>query len=134
MAKEERRRERDLSMAREVQHHLLPPSCPSVPGGEVAARFTPAHAIGGDMYVFLSYRPSRACIVLGDVSGKGAPAALYAALVSGLVRSLAPSEPAPAAMLNTLNQSLNQRRLDAQDAVMTCAVWSCQKRTMKSGI
>src|SRR5260370_35629151 len=123
--------ERDLSMAREVPHYRLPRSCPSVPGAEVAARFNPAHAIGGDMYDFLSYGPSRACIVLGDVSGKGAPAALYAALVSGLVRSLAPTEPPPAAMLNTLNQSLNQRRLDAQYVVMTCAVWDGQKKTMK---
>ncbi len=95
LAKEEQRMERDLAMAREVQHHLLPPSCPSVPGAEVAARFNPAHAIGGDMYDF------------------------------------APSEPAPAAMLNTLNQSLNQRRLDAQYVVMTCAVWDGQKKTMK---
>jgi phosphoserine phosphatase RsbU/P len=131
LAKEEQRMDRDLAMAREVQHHLLPPNCPSVPGAEVAARFNPAHAIGGDMYDFLSYGSSRSCIVLGDVSGKGAPAALYAALVSGLVRSLAPSEPLPAAMLNTLNQSLNQRRLDAQYVVMTCAVWDGQKKTMK---
>src|SRR5947208_4809562 len=46
IASEEQRMERDLAMAREVQHHLLPPTCPSMQGAELAARFNPAHAIG----------------------------------------------------------------------------------------
>jgi phosphoserine phosphatase RsbU/P len=129
--REEQRLERDLSMAREVQHHLLPPACPVLKNAEVAARFNPAHAIGGDMYDFLEYKPPRACIVVGDVSGKGAPAALYAALVSGIVRSLAPGEPAPADMLAAVNNSLNHRRLDAQFVVLTCALWNDEKRTMR---
>ncbi len=128
---EEQRMERDLSMAREVQHHLLPPACPVLRNAEVAARFNPAHAIGGDMYDFLDYKAPRACIVVGDVSGKGAPAALYAALVSGIVRSLTPGEPAPADMLAALNQSLNHRRLDAQFVVLTCAVWDDAQRNMR---
>lgn len=128
---EEQRLERDLSMAREVQHHLLPPAVPVLKNAEVAARFNPAHAIGGDLYDFLDYKPPRACIAIGDVSGKGAPAALYAALVSGIVRSLAPSEPAPAAMLASVNRSLNQRRLDAQFVVLTCALWHDEQRTMR---
>src|SRR5262249_42395259 len=67
LAREEQRLERDLAMAREVQHHLLPPSCPNLPGAELAARYNPAHAIGGDMYDFLDYKPPRACITVGDV-------------------------------------------------------------------
>lgn len=131
IAREEQRMERDLAMAREVQHHLLPPSCPVLKGAELAARFNPANAIGGDMYDFPDYKPPRACIMIGDVSGKGAPAALYAALVSGIVRSLAPDEPLPAEMLAAVNQSLNQRKLDAQYVVLTCAVWDDQKRSMR---
>ncbi|HEY6969223.1 MAG TPA: GAF domain-containing protein [Candidatus Angelobacter sp.] len=129
--REEQRLERDLSMAREVQQHLLPPACPVLRGAEIAAGFNPAHAIGGDMYDFLEYRQPRTCIVVGDVSGKGAPAALYAALVSGIVRSLAPAEPPPAEMLAAVNRSLNQRRLDAQFVVVTCAIWNDEKRTMQ---
>ncbi|MGH9568653.1 MAG: GAF domain-containing protein, partial [Candidatus Angelobacter sp.] len=53
IALEEQRLERDLAMAREVQNHLLPAACPSLRNAEVAARFSPAHAIGGDMYDFL---------------------------------------------------------------------------------
>ena len=131
IAREEQRLERDLSMAREVQQHLLPPACPVLRGAELAAGFNPAHAIGGDMYDFLDYKLPRTCIVIGDVSGKGAPAALYAALVSGIVRSLAPTEPPPAEMLASLNRSLNQRRLDAQFVVVTCALWNDQKRSMQ---
>lgn len=131
IAREEQRLERDLAMAREVQHHLLPPSCPTLQNAEIAARFNPATAIGGDMYDFPDYKPPHACIVIGDVSGKGAPAALYAALVSGLVRSLAPDEPQPADMLAALNQSLNHRKLDAQFVVLTCAVWDDQNRSMR---
>ena len=131
LAREEQRLERDLSMAREVQHHLLPPSCPVLPGAELATRFNPANAIGGDMYDFLDYKSPRTCIVVGDVSGKGAPAALYAALVSGILRSMAPGEPTPAQMLNAVNHSLNHRRLDAQYVVITCALWDDEKRIMR---
>jgi len=131
IAREEQRMERDLAMAREVQHHLLPPTCPSMQFAEVAARFNPAHAIGGDLYDFLDYTLPRACIVVGDVSGKGAPAALYAALVSGILRSLARDEPYPADMLNAVNRSLMHRRLDAQYLVLTCALWDDEKRTLR---
>jgi sigma-B regulation protein RsbU (phosphoserine phosphatase) len=131
IAREEQRMERDLAMAREVQHHLLPPTCPSLQNAELAARFNPAHAIGGDLYDFLDYTLPRACIVVGDVSGKGAPAALYAALVSGILRSQARDEPSPAEMLDAINRSLNHRPLDAQYLVLCCALWDDEKRTMR---
>jgi sigma-B regulation protein RsbU (phosphoserine phosphatase) len=131
LAREERRMERDLAMAREVQHHLLPPSAPVLRGAELAARYNPAHAIGGDMYDFLDYKLPRACITVGDVSGKGAPAALYAALVSGIIRSLAHGEPAPAQMLAAVNRALNQRRLDASYVVICCALWDDEKKIMR---
>jgi sigma-B regulation protein RsbU (phosphoserine phosphatase) len=131
LAREEQRMERDLAMAREVQYHLLPPSLPALPGAELAARYNPAHAIGGDMYDFPEYKLPHACITVGDVSGKGAPAALYAALVSGILRSLAHSEPAPAQMLRMLNRALNQRRLDPNYVVLCCALWDEEKKILR---
>ncbi|HEX2327180.1 MAG TPA: GAF domain-containing protein [Candidatus Angelobacter sp.] len=131
IAREEQRLERDLAMAREVQHHLLPPTCPALNNAEVASHFNPAHAIGGDMYDFLDYKPPRACIIVSDVSGKGAPAALYAALVSGIIRSIAPAEPSPSNMLGSVNRALNQRRLDANYVVLCCALWDDEKKTMR---
>ena len=59
IAREEQRMDRELAMAREVQHHLLPPACPILKNAELASRFNPAHAIGGDMYDFLDYKAPR---------------------------------------------------------------------------
>ena len=85
--RQERQLEKDIAMAREVQLRLLPPEAPSHPHADMAVRFLPARTIGGDLYDFLDYGPNRTAIVLGDVSGKAAPAALFAALVSGIMRA-----------------------------------------------
>jgi sigma-B regulation protein RsbU (phosphoserine phosphatase) len=131
IARQERRLERDLQLARELQFRLLPPSMPKLDNLEVAARFLPARAIGGDLYDFLHYSLSRLGIVVGDVSGKGAPAAIYAALVSGILRSHAPIEPAPAEMLSAVNFSLSERRIEAQYICLMYAVWDDEKRTLQ---
>ncbi|HKU24373.1 MAG TPA: GAF domain-containing protein, partial [Candidatus Sulfotelmatobacter sp.] len=104
--RQERRLERDLSLARELQSRLLPQTNPKLAHLDVAAKFIPARTIGGDLYDFIPYSMSRLGIVIGDVSGKGAPAAIYAALVSGIIRSHAPIEPAPGEMLAAVNLSL----------------------------
>jgi len=130
IAREEQRLERDLAMAREVQHHLLPPCCPVMPHAEIAARYRPAHAIGGDVYDFLAYSGGRTAIAVGDVSGKGAPAALFAALVGGIIRSTGTLEPSPSDMLNAINVSLNERKIDAHFVSMIYAVWDDEARTM----
>ena len=93
---QERQLERDIAMAHEVQLRLLPPSAPKLSNAEIAVRFLPARSIGGDLYDFLDYGSGRTAIVLGDVSGKAAPAALFAALVSGIMRSAAQQKPEPA--------------------------------------
>ena len=131
IAQQERRLDRDLSLARELQMRLLPQIMPKVAHLDVAARFSPARAIGGDLYDFVNYSLSRLGIVIGDVSGKGAPAAIYAALVSGILRSHAPIEPAPAEMLSAVNFSLAERRIEAQYVCLLYAVWDDQRRTLQ---
>jgi sigma-B regulation protein RsbU (phosphoserine phosphatase) len=131
IARQERRLERDLALARELQFRLLPPAMPKLENLEVAARFLPARAIGGDLYDFVQYSGSRLGIVIGDVSGKGAPAAIYAALVSGILRSHAPIEPAPAEMLSAVNFSLGERRIEAQYICLMYAVWDDERRTLQ---
>jgi sigma-B regulation protein RsbU (phosphoserine phosphatase) len=138
---EEQRLERDLAMAREVQLRLLPSSPPQPRHAEIAAAFLPARSIGGDIYDFIDYGGSgnalyktsqrkRIAIVLGDVSGKAAPAALYAALVSGILRSLAARHLPPAELLAELNNQLQERKLDSQYVTMLMAVWNDEKRTL----
>ena len=130
LARQERRMERELTMAREVQHSLLPPSHPELKNAEIAARFVPARTIGGDLFDFLEYSLGQQGIALGDVSGKGAPAALYAALASGIMRSTSGAEPSPAEMLAAINASLNERRLEAHYLSLLYAVWDDDQRVM----
>jgi len=128
--RQERRLERDLSLARELQSRLLPQTNPKLAHLDVAAKFVPARTIGGDLYDFIPYSMSRLGLVIGDVSGKGAPAAIYAALVSGIIRSHAPIEPAPSEMLSAVNLSLAERRIEAQFVSIIYAVWDDTQRTL----
>ena len=131
IARQEKRLERDLALARELQFRLLPQSRPQLTNLDVAAKFVPARAIGGDLYDFVSYSLSRTAIVIGDVSGKGAPAAIYAALVSGILRSHAPMEPGPAEMQRAVNFSLGERRIEGQFVSMIYAVWDDENRSLQ---
>jgi sigma-B regulation protein RsbU (phosphoserine phosphatase) len=131
IARQEKRLERDLAMARQLQFRLLPPTLPKLSHLDIAAKFVPARAIGGDLYDFVSYSMSRTAMVVGDVSGKGAPAAIYAALVSGILRSHAPIEPGPAEMLSAVNFSLGERRIDGQFVSLIYAVWDDRNRTLQ---
>ncbi len=139
---EEQRLERDLAMAREVQLRLLPSAPPQPRHAEIAAAFLPARSIGGDVYDFIDYgasgnalyktaQPERIAIVIGDVSGKAAPAALYAALVSGILRSLAARHLPPADLLSEMNDQLQERKLDSQYVTMLMAVWNDEWRTLQ---
>ena len=131
IARQERRLERDLAAARELQFRLLPPVLPQTRSLDIAAKFSPARAIGGDLYDVLCYSGARTAITVGDVSGKGAPAAIYAALVSGILRSHAPMEPGPAEMLAAVNYSLADRRVDGQFVSVIYAVWDDEDLTLQ---
>src|SRR3954469_19234471 len=131
IAKQEARLEHELDMAREIQLRLLPQELPKLRGAAVAARFEPARTISGDMYEFLQYSGDSTAVMIGDVSGKGAPAALYAALVAGILRSAADSEPSPAEMLALVNAALTERPISAQYISMIYAVWDGANGTLR---
>jgi len=128
---QEQQLERDMTMAREVQLRLLPTAPPQMANAEMAAHFLPARAIGGDLYDFVEYGAGQTAIMLGDVSGKAAPAALYAALVSGIMRSAAQHRPAPAQMLAQLNDALQDRKLESQYVTMLFVLWNDENRTLR---
>jgi sigma-B regulation protein RsbU (phosphoserine phosphatase) len=128
---QEQRLEHDLDMAREVQLRLLPPTPPRKPHAEFATRFLPARTIGGDLYDFLGYDDKCIGIAMGDVSGKAAPAALYAALISGIMRAASNQCLSPASMLKLLNDSLQERKMDSQYVTMVFAVWNDEKQTLQ---
>ena len=117
----EQRMETDLKAARKLQRILLPRDV-EIHGLTVGIRSRPARVISGDVYEFFEHGED-AVIAFGDVSGKGAAAALYGALVSGLLRTLAPRRRSPALLMQSLNEALMERRVDAQYATLTVLLW-----------
>ena len=103
--------------------HLMPGTSPNLPGLEVALRFHPARELGGDLYDFLTYGKERHVLAVGDVSGKGAPAALYGAMASGILRSLAPQKLSPPDLLKRLNLILLERKIEGHFITLTYAIW-----------
>lgn len=131
VTQQEQRLESDLAMAREVQLRLLPSVKPKHARAEFSARFLPARTLGGDLYDFIPYDVNRSAIVLGDVSGKASPAALYAAMVSGIMRSEVTAKLSPSEMLKILNDSLLERRVDSQYVTMLFSVWDDENQTLQ---
>ncbi|TAM81810.1 MAG: GAF domain-containing protein [Acidobacteria bacterium] len=127
----ESRLERDLKRAQEIQMLLMPGTSPNIPGLEIDLRFQPARQLGGDLYDFLNYGKDRHLLAVGDVSGKGAPAALYGALAGGMLRSLAPQRLPIPEMLRKLNTTLLERRVEGHFITIVCAVWESKSMTLR---
>lgn len=128
LGQREKRMEQDLQAAYKLQSVLMPRIVTDVPGLEVAVKTRPAREISGDLYVFSSLAESETVIAFGDVSGKGAAAALYGALISGLLRTLVPRRRSPAQLMQALNEALLERRVDAQYATLSLLYWNARER------
>jgi sigma-B regulation protein RsbU (phosphoserine phosphatase) len=102
------RLEDDLTAARELQQSLLG-AAPEFPGIQVCACNIPAAAVSGDFYTFLAHDRNVLRTFIGDVSGKGAAAALFAALASGALHHLSLPGQGPSDLLRSLNQYLVAR-------------------------
>ncbi len=89
-ALEKQRLEDELVIAREIQQGLLPSSLPRIPGFDIAAINIPSKQVGGDYYDVIQKSDSEVVIAIGDVSGKGTPAALLMANVQAALRALTP--------------------------------------------
>jgi serine phosphatase RsbU (regulator of sigma subunit) len=100
------RLERELELARQVQQSMLPRIFPLVPGYAFAAHNEPARRVGGDFYDVILLDADRFGVVIGDVSDKGMPAALYMALTRSLLLAEARREPSPRAVLANVHRLL----------------------------
>jgi PAS domain S-box-containing protein len=101
--------ERELEVAHQIQTTLLPQSAPVIPGLDIAGRIIPARQVGGDFFHFFSTASNQLGIAIGDVSGKGIPAALYmAAGITAIDTQVGPDIP-PGELLNRLNRKLYNR-------------------------
>jgi serine phosphatase RsbU (regulator of sigma subunit) len=105
LAVEKGRLEREVQVAREVQTSLLPRSAPQAPGWEFAGQWQPALEVAGDYYDFIwGDTEGRLGLVIGDVTDKGMPAALFMALTRSTVRACLSRGGSPAASLALANQ------------------------------
>ena len=128
IAQREQWMDRDLKAAHNVQQVLLPRRAPEIPGLDVTIRLRPAREITGDVYDIFEYDSGETVFAFGDVSGKGAAAALYGAMVSGLLRTLAHRRRSPAELLKLLNNVLRERIVEAQYVTLMVLVWQSAQR------
>ena len=131
----EARFEKELRLAQRVQMALLPQELPKrLRGVDVAWHFDPARELGGDICDFLSPEPNALVVVLGDVSGKGVPAALYGAAIGEMVRGrtfrrrLEKNVTTPAALLAGMNRILHERNLEEYYCTLCYAMFEFKKQ------
>ena len=133
----EARVEKELRLAQRVQMALLPQELPKkLKGVEVAWHFDPARELGGDLYEFLSPEANSLVVAVGDVSGKGVPAALYSSFVGEVVRGrtfrrrFTPELGSPANLLTSLNRILYERQLEEYYCTLCYAAFDLKRRTV----
>jgi len=128
IAQREQRMEQDMKAARNMQSVLLLREAPQIKGLDIAIRQRAAREITGDVYDIFEHGADYTVFTFGDVSGKGAAAALYGAMVSGLLRTLAHRRRSPAALLRLLNKVLRERIVEAQYVTLMVMVWERAKQ------
>jgi phosphoserine phosphatase RsbU/P len=133
----EERLEKEVRFAQRVQAALLPAAPPKrLKGVEIAALFSAAHELGGDFHDYLAPESSTLVVAVGDVSGKGVPAALYSAFAAELVRGRTfrrrylPERSSPASVLSSINTILNQRQLEEYYCTLCYTIFDLKRRTM----
>ncbi|HVL69197.1 MAG TPA: GAF domain-containing SpoIIE family protein phosphatase [Vicinamibacterales bacterium] len=131
------RLEKEVRFAQRVQLALLPAGPPKrLKGIEVAAAFDPARELGGDFHDYLSPESNTLVVTVGDVSGKGVPAALYSAFAAELVRGRTfrrrylPDRSSPAGVLSSVNTILHQRQLEEYYCTLCYAVFDLKRHVL----
>jgi sigma-B regulation protein RsbU (phosphoserine phosphatase) len=133
----EQRMEKELLFAKQVHAALLPLQLPKkLKGIDTAVSFASARELGGDFYDFLVPDSNTLVVALGDVSGKGVPAALYSVFASELVRGrtfrrrFMPEQSSPSGVLTSINSILHERRLEQYYCTLCYALFDLKRRTL----
>jgi phosphoserine phosphatase RsbU/P len=125
--------ERDLRIAREIQTGLLPADVPGQIKGtglDVFAVLEPARQVGGDLFEVLRLAPDRVLVAVGDVSGKGIPAALFMAVAMTLLRSMARQGYALEEILRRMNDELLEQNPRGMFVTLQCMVFDLAAKTV----
>ena len=133
----EARMEKELHFAKRVQAALLPAQLPKkLKGVDIAASFASARELGGDFYDYLVPDSNTLIVALGDVSGKGVPAALYSVFAGELVRGrtfrrrFMPEQSTPKSVMESINTILHERHLEEYYCTLCYAVFDLKRRTV----
>ncbi|KAA3642834.1 MAG: hypothetical protein DWQ07_20130 [Chloroflexi bacterium] len=109
---EKEKLEAELDIAQNIQQGILPQTLPESTKFDLGAHMLAARKVGGDFYDFIPINEKQLGIVVGDVSGKGVPAALYMALTYSFLRAEATRGQPPAEVLKAVNKHLLDREID----------------------
>jgi Stage II sporulation protein E (SpoIIE) len=120
----------ELSLAAEIQSGRLPKTPSAGSGISWAARLRQARKIGGDFYDFVQVNPKRWFVILGDVSGKGVPAALLVASVQTLFRGLSQTTDDPAEVLRALSKGIHDETQGSMFVTCVVGLFDLEKRML----
>lgn len=127
---ERERMQKELEIARSVQLGLLPTRNPEIAGFDIAGLCIPAREVGGDYFDYIDLGPNKLGLVIGDVSGKGVPAAIYMTLTKGIIQSHADDTVSPGTVLAKVNRLL-YRNIEKNSFVsMFYAILDHRKHTL----
>jgi serine phosphatase RsbU (regulator of sigma subunit) len=98
--------EHELKLARQIQENILPKTPPQAPGWHIEARWLPAREVSGDFYDYLPFSDRQVGVILGDVTGKGMPAALVMSVTRSILRTVAEQLISPGVVLERVNDLL----------------------------
>ena len=110
----------EMTLARQIQQQMLPRQAPDIPGYEIVGGSAPALEVGGDYYDYVPLNGDT-FLIIGDVSGKGVPAALIMSIARALIHTYLEFETSPASMLRKVNRNIS-RDLDEEMFVTMTAL------------
>ncbi|NJL92316.1 MAG: SpoIIE family protein phosphatase [Anaerolineae bacterium] len=120
--------EQELVIARGIQTSLLPPSAPDLPQLEIVSTSLPARQVSGDYYQYITLPDGKLVIAIGDVQGKGIPAALLMAVITTAMRDESTRHTHPSELLQALNVRLIDRmRQNDMNSALILAIYDPQE-------
>ncbi len=125
------RMEEELKIARETQLRLLPQHNPTVKGLDISGICLPALEVGGDYYDYIQLPDEKLAVVIGDVSGKGVPAAMYMTLIKGVIQFASGTITEPKRVLTETNRLVCQSFKRGTFVSMIYAVIDAKAKTLR---
>ena len=131
ITKRETRYRKELGIAQRIQEGLFPEDSPKGARWDASAHFLPARELAGDLFDFYDLEENKLGLSVGDVAGKGVPAALFGAFTSGTIRARAFQRAAPKEILYRANRTLIRRAVEGLYCALTFAVFDFQANEVR---